>query len=341
MEKKSTHSLKISADITTPFNVGLIVGSSGSGKTTLCKQIFGQDCFKELLDPSKPIIDQFPSDWSYDECSNALSGVGLTSVPCWIRPAYTLSNGQRARAEAALQFANLKDNQVSVIDEWTSVVDRTVARVMSSCVQKYARRSKAKVVLAACHYDMIEWLNPDWVIDCNSQTFTDYRSMVGASKRSDQLRLDIREVNRSTWPYFSKYHYLSAALPGGKIYTFGLFNGPNQIGFQCFAAYIIGDHKTFFSNRTVIHPDYAGLGLGIMLINESSRIMAEDRGFRVKAKFSSLPIYKAMSKQKCWKLTKIGKPIKKGRVGKVKIKGREEAIRSKTTTYHFDYIPSK
>ena len=58
--------------------------------------------------------------------------MGLSQVPCWVRPAFTLSNGQQARAKIALTLADNKD--LAVIDEWTSVVDRTVAKVMSHAV---------------------------------------------------------------------------------------------------------------------------------------------------------------------------------------------------------------
>jgi ABC-type glutathione transport system ATPase component len=135
--KKSVHHFKVAADLDSPFNIGLVVGASGSGKTTLAKHIWGDHCFDEILDLTRPVIDQFPDQYSYDECAAMLAGVGLTSVPCWIRPAYTLSNGQRARAECALQMAQT-DREFIVIDEWTSVVDRTVAKVMSHCVQKHA-----------------------------------------------------------------------------------------------------------------------------------------------------------------------------------------------------------
>lgn len=181
-EKKSIHHFNVNADINTRFNVGLIVGASGSGKTTLVKSIFGEDCFDEILDLSKPVIDQFPESYSYDECAVMLSGVGLTAVVCWIRPAYTLSNGQRARAETALQMANDKNN--IVIDEWTSVVDRTVAGVMSHCVQKYARKVDKQIILCSCHYDVADWLLPDWVIDCNKQSYTDYRDAEKNKKKN-------------------------------------------------------------------------------------------------------------------------------------------------------------
>jgi ABC-type Mn2+/Zn2+ transport system ATPase subunit len=337
-EKKSKHHLAITADLKTPFNIGLIVGASGSGKTTLAKNIFGEDCFKTTIDSGKAIIDQFPTEMSYDDCAASLAGMGLTSVPCWIRPVYTLSNGQKARAEAALHMTD-QSKSIICIDEWTSVVDRTVAKVMSHCIQKHARKTNRQVILNSCHYDVIEWLNPDFIIDCNKQEYIDRRSMVGAFKRGDQLQFGIKPVSRKTWPYFSKYHYLSERLPGGQIFTYGLFDGANQIGFQCFAAYIIGDHKTFFSNRTVIHPDYAGFGMGIKLITETSKDMVR-RGYRIKAKFSSTPIYKSMKKDPYWKCTAIKMPIKKGVVGGKAAGGpsREAQLRSKTVTYHFDFI---
>lgn len=338
VEKKAVHELSVPVDLVTPFNVGLIVGASGSGKTTLAKQIWGENCFRSVLDLDRAVIDQLPDEWSYDDCASVLAGVGLTSVPCWIRAAGALSNGQRARAEAALLMSQLTDGGITAIDEWTSVVDRTVAKAMSHCVQKHARRAEKRVVLLSCHYDVIDWLNPDWIVDCNRATYTDRRAVVGAHERADRLRFDVREVDRSTWPYFSKYHYLSERLPGGKIFTYGLFHGADQIGFQCFAAYIIGDHKTFFSNRTVIHPDYAGLGLGIKLINETSKLVTA-RGYRVKAKFSSVPIYRAMSKTGLWRCTKIDKPVKALKVGKsIAGCGREDSFRRKTTTYHFDFL---
>ncbi len=188
-DKKSVHHLQITADLESDFNIGLVVGASGSGKTTLVKSIFGEKCFTEILELDKPVIDQFPKDFSYDECASMLSGVGLTSVVCWIRPAYTLSNGQKARAETALQMA-AKINDIIVIDEWTSVVDRTVAKVMSSCIEKYARRVNKKIILCSCHYDVIEWLNPDWIIDCNKQSYEELRKKKQNKEKNCNLKLE-------------------------------------------------------------------------------------------------------------------------------------------------------
>lgn len=171
IQKKSIHHLKIdNINIPENWKVGLIYGASGSGKTTLAKQIFGDQVFESPLNEDEPIINQLPSELTYNECAAILSGIGLNSVPCWVRPVKTLSNGQRARAEAALLMVQNKG--IVNIDEWTSVVDRTVAKAMSHCIQKFARGGVGKkIILLSCHYDVLEWLAPDWLIDCNEQKF--------------------------------------------------------------------------------------------------------------------------------------------------------------------------
>jgi energy-coupling factor transporter ATP-binding protein EcfA2 len=337
-EKKSIHHFNVKADIDTPYNIGLIVGASGSGKTTFAKHVWTDECFKQILDLSKPIIEQFPEEMSYDECAGMLCGVGLTSVPCWIRPAYTLSNGQKARAECALQMAR-KDQEIIVIDEWTSVVDRTVAKVMSHCIQKHARKTNKKIVLLSCHYDVIDWLNPDWVIDANKQEYVNRRLLRQNFQRTERLEFEIREINKDSWRYFSKYHYLSERLPGGIVKTFGLFHKGDQVGFQCYANYVPfrGQGKIqMHSNRTVIHPDYAGLGMGIMLINKTSKIMHE-RGYDVRAKFSSTPVYLAMSKQREWKLVSVDRKTKVP-VGEKML--RKTGFRQDVKTWSFKYNPN-
>lgn len=169
VNKKSVHHLKIdNIQLPQDWKIGLIYGASGSGKTTLAKKIFGNDIFKTILKEDVPIIEQFPENFNYEKCASILNGIGLTSVVCWIRPVNTLSNGQRARAEAALLMCQ---NDLTVIDEFTSVVDRTVAKAMSHCVNKFAVKQNKQIILLSCHLDILEWLKPDWVIDCNKQKF--------------------------------------------------------------------------------------------------------------------------------------------------------------------------
>lgn len=341
-EKKSVHHFKVKADLDSPYNIGLIVGASGSGKTTLARHIFGDKAFETLLDDSKPVIDQFGEEYSYDECASMLAGVGLTSVPCWIRPAYTLSNGQKARAECALQMAK-HGEEVTVIDEWTSVVDRTVAKVMSHCISKHARKTNKRIVLLACHYDIIEWLNPDWIIDCNKQEFIDRGSLCKSYKRQEQLQFDIREVDKSSWKYFSKYHYLSEKLAGGLNILYGLFDKDTQIGFLSFSNYVPHRDKNkpmmLHFNRLVIHPDYCGFGIGIHFLNECSKFI-KTKGYTVSGKFSSTPVYTALKKDKNWKLVDIARNTDKSKKRSNQSFGRQgqTSFRTDVKTYSFRYV---
>lgn len=297
-----------------------------------------------------------PEHLTYDECSSLLNGIGLSSVPCWIRPVKTLSNGQRARAEAILLMSrSITKDDIVFIDEWTSVVDRTVAKAMSVCLYKFAKRHNKKVVILSCHFDILEWVKPNWVIDCNKQEFLLPKSESFFFTEREKLTFTIREIDKGSWKYFSKYHYLNERLPGGRIFTYGIFHGEDQIGFQCFANYVPikeGHLNIYHSNRTIIHPDYNGLGLGILLINKTSQMMYEKFNGQVsiKAKFSSTPVFKAMIKDKSWKFIKelrtmgalkCGNSQKFGRSVR-QTKGQKTGFREGgIKTYHFDFIPNK
>lgn len=341
VSKKLRHEFKITGDFLNNFNIGLIFGASGSGKTTIAKKIFNKE-IKSILIDSIPVIEQFPSELSYDERANFLNSVGLSQVVCWVRPVNTLSNGQRFRAEIAIQCAFSNDDIV-VIDEWTSVVDRTVAKAMSSSIQKFARKFNKKIVLISCHEDVEDWLTPDWKIDCNEQKYEDNRGSL--RQKTEFIKFEIRECDKSNWKMFSKYHYLSEKIPGGSNFFYGLFLGEKQIGFQCFSNYVpdtVGKKRIYHSNRTVIHPDYVGFGLGVKLINETSKIV-EKMGFRVMAKFSSIPIYKSLIKSDFWKLIKIERKLKKtenstmGRfINAKKDSNMGERLKVKTFSFEFN-----
>jgi ABC-type dipeptide/oligopeptide/nickel transport system ATPase subunit len=338
IEKKSTHHLRIEGvDLESPWNLGLVVGASGSGKTTLARKVWDETP-ELLIDEKVALIEAFPRGYAYEDCATALTAVGLNSVPCWIRPIRTLSNGQRARAKLALNLAHHRG--LIVEDEWTSVVDRTVAKVMSHAIQKSLRKAGRQAVLLSCHYDVIDWLNPDWIMDCNTATFTCRRKMVPTHERQDRLRFDVREVSKHTWGAFKKYHYLSEVLPKGRIYSYGLFQGENQVGYVCYAAYIIGDQETFFFNRLVIHPDYCGFGLGLSLVKASAdHMLKEARAKRILGKFSSIPMKKACESSESFRLLKEDLQLLKGTVGKTSGSGKAQAIRNKVRTWTFCYLP--
>jgi len=149
------------------WQIGLIVGPSGSGKTSIGKQLFGGGKIMDLYGgwPSDmPIVDAIAPGGSFDAVTGALANVGLGDVPSWLRPFHALSNGQQFRAGLARVMVEATDE--IIIDEFTSVVDRQIAKIGAMAFSKGWRRNKGKkIILLACHYDIIEWLQPDWVFD--------------------------------------------------------------------------------------------------------------------------------------------------------------------------------
>lgn len=334
-EEKAWHHLKIdNIDLDAPYSIGLIYGASGSGKTTLAKHIFKKIDVPKY-DPRAAVIDQFPETWEYEDRQRVLNAIGLSQIPCWIKPVGLLSNGQQERAKIALMMC--EEKEVYVFDEWTSIIDRTVAKVMSHSIQKFARKQNRKIILVSCHADVIEWLDPDWVIDCNEQKFIDRRDLVGRSLRQEKLNFEIRTADKASWHMFSKYHYLSDNLPGGLNIFYGLFLNDKQIGFQAFSEYTPWkggfSKRILHSNRTVIHPDYVGLGLGIVLINKTSA-MVKDAGYRVMAKYSALPVYRAMLKYKEWVFLGSSNFTPSGGGNMNRVTG----YRDKVKTYKFEYV---
>lgn len=152
------------------WGLGLIVGSSGSGKTSAGRKIFESDKIVDLYEGwnnSLPIIDCIGENADFNHITGALAGVGLGDVPSWIKPFNRLSNGQKFRAGLARVIIDAPDE--IVIDEFTSVVDRQIAKIGALAFAKAWRRNKGKkAVLLSCHYDVTEWLQPDWVFDTDT-----------------------------------------------------------------------------------------------------------------------------------------------------------------------------
>lgn len=141
------------------FKLGVIVGSSGSGKSTLLTN-FGKE-ETPIWNPEKSIISHFDSP---DEAINKMGAVGLNSIPSWYKPYHVLSNGEKFRADLARK---IKSN--AVIDEYTSVVDRNVAKAASVSLSRYIKNNNVEnLVLSTCHRDIVDWLEPDWVIDTDA-----------------------------------------------------------------------------------------------------------------------------------------------------------------------------
>lgn len=75
-----------------------------------------------------------------------------------------LSNGEKMRVDLAR--ALLEKDKVC-FDEFTSVVDRNVAQTACIAINKAIKRTNKQFIAISCHYDIIDWLQPDWIFDTN------------------------------------------------------------------------------------------------------------------------------------------------------------------------------
>lgn len=201
------------------WNIGVIFGGSGSGKTSILNSFGGVKNI--IFDKDKALISNF--DWlEPKEATELLSAMGLSTVPAWLRPFHTLSNGEQYRATLAYLVGKAKDKEVILVDEYTSVVDRDVAKAMSFALQKYVRKTNKRIILASCHYDIMEWLLPDWIYSPQKG---------GGIERADcrrqrpNIELSVSRVEYDTWNFFKKHHYLTDDVSNSCKFLLFSWNG--------------------------------------------------------------------------------------------------------------------
>ncbi len=290
----------VDIDLPERWNIGVIVGPSGSGKTTIARELFG-DCLAGPFDwpADRSILDGFPKTLGVRDIVGLLSSVGFSSPPAWVRPFHVLSNGQQFRVNlAATLAAAMVDGKPKLVDEYSSVVDRTVARIGSAAVAKTVRRHDLQFIAVMCHYDVLDWLEPDWVyepaaarLQCRADEHDNVTRGQGdkvknaepnltlspchpvtlsSSSREDLQRtrwrrppieMEILRTDRSAWKLFKPHHYLSGNLnPASACFVALVEHQP-----AAFTAVLPFPHPTrsgWREHRTVCLPDFQGVGIG-------------------------------------------------------------------------------
>jgi hypothetical protein len=200
------------------------------------------------------------------DITGLLSSVGFSSPPAWCRPFHVLSNGEQFRVSMALAlatqlWANRRASGVIhepiVIDEFTSVVDRTVAQIGSAAVAKAVRsRPDLQFVGVSCHYDVIDWLQPDWLFEPASGLFT-WRLL----QPRPALTLEVLRAGRSAWALFRRHHYLNHDLGAAARCFVGLVDG-RPATFTGVTSFPHPVRSGWREHRTVCLPDFQGVGMG-------------------------------------------------------------------------------
>jgi GNAT superfamily N-acetyltransferase len=245
--------------------IGIIVGPSGSGKTSLGRVIWpGVGIYEGAAagwPPDAPIVDAIAPGGDFNDVTSALSAVGLGDVPTWLRPYRVLSNGEKFRADLARIISEGPPRVI--VDEFTSVVDRQIARFGALAFAKAWKRLNAaagnQAILLTPHYDIIEWAEPDWVYDTATGKYTG-RGLW----RRPRFDLDVWETDWRYWPLFEPHHYLKAE---------------KMVAAKCYVGAVEGEpvvHAAFSTRpglkearacRLVVMPEWQGAGVGTRFLN--------------------------------------------------------------------------
>ena len=267
-------------DETEGWDIGVIVGPSGGGKTTIARHAFAGAFYEPAPWPADRAVIDCLGERPITQITRTLTAVGFSSPPSWLKSYAVLSNGEKFRCELARALlcpssvvscpssvvASTTDNgplttdKTVVFDEFTSVVDRTVAKISSAAVSRAIRSGAIPVrfIAVTCHYDVLDWLEPDWVLDMRGPTLTRRRL------RRPPIRLRIARTDRAAWKLFERHHYLSGSLHRSSVCFLGTVeNEP-----AAFTAALPFPHPRrpgWREHRTVCLPDFQGVGIGSAL----------------------------------------------------------------------------
>ncbi len=321
LSEKCTERFKVEVpSLEEPWEVGLIVGPSGSGKSTIASQLFGETLYRESAWPADlAVIDCF-ENLPVRQVIELFTAVGFSSPPSWVKPYQVLSTGERFRCDLARALSlgrepraespepdnggsrllTLDARPLVVFDEFTSVVDRNVAKACSTAIAKGIRRGNipCRFIAVTCHYDVAEWLEADWVLDMATGQLQRRRL------RRPPIHVEVYRCGMAAWELFKRHHYLSGSLAPGAQCFLGLWEG-NPVTF-CATLPVLTkkNHRRF--TRIVTLPDYQGMGIGMkVVVAVADKLRSEGKRINVTSSHPALirhckhsPLWKAVNVKK-------------------------------------------
>jgi GNAT superfamily N-acetyltransferase len=312
-----------------PWSVGLIVGPSGAGKSSVAGRCFGTAPAYEWHS-DRSVLDDFPPDLGIRDVVDLLTSVGFGSPPAWMRPHWTLSTGEQFRVECARRLAETPPGEIVLIDEFTSVVDRQVAQVASHTLAKTVRRTQRQLVAVTCHYDVVEWLQPDWIYQPHAEDFA-WRSV----QPRPGVELGIYPINRAAWRVFAAHHYMSPEHHR-TAKCFGAFVGDQCVAFLSYRHFVhpkIRDIK--IGHRLVVLPDWQGLGIAQHFLDVIAQ-HCYDQGYRFRSVVAHPAMIRSLSKSLRWHQVERKVALNfhnKSHLGPLQARTR------RLNTYSFEYVP--
>ena len=261
--------LTLAEDLPVPAGPGLVTlftGPSGSGKSSLLRAAAARleaaavpvVRADELTLPRVPLADALTDllPGGFHAAAALLSKCGLAEPRVLLRTPQELSDGQRFRFRLALAAAraghqcrieqNEKDGGrgrgVVVCDEFTAVLDRTLARAVAHNVRRLCDGSGVGFLLATTHEDVTSDLRPDAAIACRLHAapaltgpaaagLTDHAPAAPADPLAGRRPLGplfapgdragrvsfagdlfLTTASRGDWPRFAGWHYRSRTV---------------------------------------------------------------------------------------------------------------------------------
>lgn len=324
-----------SIDMPDKWQIGLIVGNSGTGKTTIARELFPDAYVTKYDYTHESFLDDMPAGASMTDITKTLNSVGLSSVPSWLKRYDVLSNGEKMRVDLAR--AILEERQLIVFDEFTSVVDRNIAKVGSYATQKAIRKTDKQFIAVTCHFDVEDWLLPDWVFDTNTMTF---RTCEGQKKNRPKCELRIYEVKSVErkeyyWRIFRRYHYLSHAHNNAARVFVATLDG----SLCAFLSYLHMPHPRVKNlkktHRLVVLPDFQGLGIGVRMSNYIADYVTR-QDFRFLTLTNNPAFIHNLNTSPNWRCIRFGRVQPgKGKIQNIAKKGSTSRAR---VTASFEYI---
>lgn len=252
-----------------PWAIGLIVGPSGAGKSTIARQFWPEEVARTYpWSPTRSVLDAFPKTLGIKDIVALLSSVGFSDPPSWVRPYAVLSTGEQFRVTMARVLAeHAGADSIAVVDEFTSVVDRTVAQIGSAALARTIRQRGQRFIAVTCHEDVEPWLTPDWVYRPATNEFH-WREL----QRPPVIELQVGRVHYAAWVRFRHHHYLDTDLNTSALCFIALW----QDRPVAFVAALGFPHKYvpgWRLHRLVCLPDYQGVGIGVALADFVSSVL--------------------------------------------------------------------
>lgn len=160
-----SHSAKIELDFEQDDSkLTVIAGGSGTGKSTILRNWFQDIQLEPNYVNEKSIFDVLTHGDDYEETSQLLFDVGLSSVPVWKNKFSQLSNGEKFRFDVAYK---LKFSDVVIVDEFTSMLDRQTAQNITTNINRLLDKYDKRMIVATAHFDVLDWMKVDRLIDTN------------------------------------------------------------------------------------------------------------------------------------------------------------------------------